>query len=555
MNVCCRRPFFASLAILAAACGLAATRRAAAEPPAKIDMEELARTGSSSWQQWRRSNAQWSVTAVLPSGVTVAMDVIRTPFRQRMILRAETKDRREELVRVIQRDGAWYCQDGGGLSKWRPYELPTESVLFYAMLSRATPTYVDAETVQRLGRVRRIDAGNVGTFMSKLDEASAAAIRGNLVLLEQVLLKNEQNPMAPKLRENIDQLRSFISDGTPIQVDLNTGQIIDMGAERFHTQVTSVKLLKEVDDAVFGVDVPGDPHFWEGARDKTQDPTTSGDVNKLAMIAQFRAYQPELKQYELDGRLVDLNTMRVRRIPYEGPVCAPGCFTQDRKSVVVGGTTANGSVRPFLVNLSTGVNRGLGGQLLDGTSTVAMALAPDGRQIAAITRVVSGREIENRVYLIDLTSGDASPVGSGVDAGAIQWMPDGKHLLVSAPRQEIPENPMINTLGQMNLDGQFTLMRKHAINAQLLPDHRQILYLNDDDHQWYTCDLAGENPTLFAGGFKGYESPAISPDGKQVIWLKPDAGKPTVPVMFSFGHLDGTLMTGEPGTWGLSVWK
>jgi Tol biopolymer transport system component len=207
------------------------------------------------------------------------------------------------------------------------------------------------------------------------------------------------------------------------------------------------------------------------------------------------------------------------------------------------------------VNLSTGVNRALGGQLLDGTSTVAMALSPDGKQIAAITRVVSGREIENRVYLIDLTTGEASPVGSGVDAGSIGWMPEGKFLLVSEPRQEIRDNPIIMTLGRMNLDGQFYTMRKHAVNAQLLPDHKQVLYQSDEDHLWYTCDLAGDNPTLFAGGFKGYDSPAISPDGKQMIWMKQEPGKPTLPVMFTVGQAEGTFMTQEPGTWGLPVWK
>jgi hypothetical protein len=114
---------------------------------------------------------------------------------------------------------------------------------------------------------------------------------------------------------------------------------------------------------------------------------------------------------------------------------------------------------------------------------------------------------------------------------------------------------MITTLGRMNLDGQFIPMRKHAVNAQLLPGHKQILYQSDEDHLWYTCDLAGDNPTLFAGGFKGFESPAISPDGKQMIWLKPDPNKPTVPMIFSFGQTDGIIMTNEPGTWGLPVWK
>lgn len=529
------RTLLAACAVLAAA--VAAARGAAP----KVDVDDLATRGASSAQQWRQSNSRWSVATTLPNAVVATIDVVHAPSRQRMILRVERGDQRQELLRVISRDGYWFVTDAKGQSKWRPYELPTDSVLFYALLSRATPKFVDRESVESLGRLRRVD-GSVATFMSPLDDSTAGTLRTNLANLEQYIVRNPQDPNAPGLREQAAQVRSLLAEGSPTQVDLTSGQIIDQGAERFHTHSTLVASLPFVEERLFDVD----DVKWT---DQSDDPAAPGkDLNKLLMIGSFPGYQPTMREYELDGRLADLSAGRIRRIPYRGPVCSPGCFTRDRKQVIVGGTVPNGSVQPFLIDLSSGSNRALGGPLLEVGSATGATLSPDGQRVAVAHRLPWGKTTEIRIYVIDLSSGDGIGIGDPVDAGFVQWMPDGNQLLVVSKRGETL------TLCTMDLEGHVTPLRKGTAPL-VLPERKQILYQDPDDGLWYLCDLEGKNAALFGNGYKGYGWPAVSPDGQQLLMLQENPPQPNRPVIFPFGQANGQPLSNEPGMWGFPAWR
>jgi hypothetical protein len=532
--------------VLAAGGAAAATR---------VDVEELASKGAASWQQWRQSSSKFSVTTALPNGVVVTMDVEHAPSRQRMVLRVQLGEQRQELERVIARDGCWYVTDARGQTKWRPYELPTDSVLFYAMLSRATPRFVDQENVESMGRARKVE-GTVATFQPPLDDATAGVLRNTLAALDQFIVRNPQDPNTPKLREQATAIRTMLNEGAPVLVDLDTGQIIDQGAERFHTRSTVVTYVP-LDEKIF--DVGGAGATWI---DHADDPTAGRDPNKLLMIGSFPGFQPGMREYELDGRLADLNTGGLRRIPYRGAVCQPGCFTKDRKRVIVCATAANGSVQPVVVDLSTGANRAIGGPLLAVGTTSAATLSPDGQRVAVVHTLPVGKSPEIHVFVIDLAGGgDGVRIGDPVDAPFVQWMPEGERLLVVSRRK--PESPdgeneskekAALTLCTMDLNGRLAPLCKGTAPV-VVPQRKQILYTDLEDGLWHACDLEGKNGGIFASGYKGFDQPTVSPDGQQVLMLQENPPQPNRPVLFRFGDPVGQVLLNDPGTWGVPAWR
>jgi hypothetical protein len=553
------RPLAIALLVLLA-CMMTAGGAIAATP--NVDLDELVAVGAKSWTQWAGANSQWTATGTLPNGVISTLDILRTPTHQRIIFTLQLGEKREEVLRMIVREGTWYVTDAGGRrrSKWRPYEMPTDSVLFYTMLAGSTPAYVDQDSLDSLGRPRRSD-GKIATFTVPLDDTAAIGVRANLASLHEFLVRNPGSPLAAQVRAQAAQISQLVNEGIPTRVDLGTGQIIDLGSDKFRTHLTSPTLLKEVDESEFAIDNVR----WD---DHTSDPL-AGDLNDLLMIGHFPGYQPSMKEFELDGRLMDVRTGQFRRIPFQGPMCMAGCFTKDRRAVIVSGMAPNGALRPYYVNLANGENRALGGRLFDSGFAIGATLSPDGQRIAVIHRGAAGMTMELRLFLIDIATGDATPVGEPRDLGMPQWMPDGKNLLVvnrqppAAPKAEVDaattkpatEPALVPMLSLMDFNGRLTPLRK-GINPVILPIHKQIMYQDIDDQLWHVCDLSGQNDKLYGDGFKGFRFPVPAPDEQRLLIMKQEQDSQVgIPGVFPFGETTGHMLTTVPGLWGIAAWR
>src|SRR5262249_33495954 len=175
------------------------------------------------------------------------------------------------------------------------------------------------------------------------------------------------------------------------------------GTEREVT-IEEFRWLDRVDPQEFSVE----GRRWE---DFTADPT-EGETSELVMIGHNRLWQPGMKTGDTDGRLLDLRTGRYRRIPFRGETSLPGCFLKGGRRVVVPG---HDSVRGLLglseVDLKTGENRRLGGELLDIGFSLMPALSPDGGTVAVLHRGASEGLKQVSVCLVDLKMGGARPLG------------------------------------------------------------------------------------------------------------------------------------------------
>ena len=121
-----------------------------------------------------------------------------------------------------------------------------------------------------------------------------------------------------------------------------------------------------------------DGRNWE---DNTDDPT-AGDLDDLVMIGHSPLWRPGAKT-STDGRLLDLKTGRYRRIPFAGAEVLTGCFLAGRTRVAVTGLDAmgDGALGLYDVDLKTGANRRLGGDVLAGGFTLFPVLSSTARSM------------------------------------------------------------------------------------------------------------------------------------------------------------------------------
>jgi hypothetical protein len=290
--------------------------------------------------------------------------------------------------------------------------------------------------------------------------------------------------------------------------------------------------------------------------DCSDDPTT-GNLDDLVMIAHAPAVHPGDKNYDLDGRLMDVRTGRFRRLPFPGGVVMPSCFLKDRRFVVVTGMDIDtGSLRPFEIDLKTRQCTALGHPVLDSGLTLFADVSPDGKTVVVnhIDAVAKTGLLNSQLFLIDLASGHAQPVGKPIDAAFVKWTADGRHLVMvlrkSKDLNSVPEKLLVT----MDMEGHVTELLR-GDEPTLLADRQTILFQDPDTDLLNTCDLEGKNVKLFANGLKGYGFASPGPDGKRILMMHFIPGALPQPVVLNIGESRGRVVTQVGGLWGYPVWR
>jgi hypothetical protein len=261
------------------------------------------------------------------------------------------------------------------------------------------------------------------------------------------------------------------------------------------------------------------------------------------------SWRPGMAKPEADGRLLDVRTGRHRRIPFRGAVSEPGCLLKDRTGVLVTGLAPEGgALGLYEVDLRTGANRRLGGELLAGGFTLSPALSPDGRTAAVLHQGASQRLLETQVCLVDLGTGDAKPLGNPRDFGPVSWLPDGRGLLTVDRKDVGASKPPLSTISRLDLDGRLTPLREGS-SPVVLGDGKTVLFEDAGSRTWQTCDLGGGDVKPYAGGMNGHTFPAPSPDGRRLLMMHFRQSQAPEPMVFRRGENEGKPATTAPGLW------
>jgi Tol biopolymer transport system component len=512
-------------------------------------LSDLAEAGRATQKRLEQQAAAWSAVFPLAGNNRIVVDILNTPTQRKSVLRIEAQGQQSEVLRIITRDGIWYTTEGNKAGKYRPYEAPFDLATAYFFLTRSDPICLAQTAGLKLGTYKGTRNG-VATYRTPLDERNQRLLQNLLNEYEDLEQRNPQQAAKLSITQPVQRIRDLIENGTPTKVDTKHGIVVQFGAAQQQTELQNFQWLDQVAAAEFNVEGKN----WT---DFTDDPTDK-DNSELLMISHSGTWRPGTKTGDTDGRLIDLKTGRLRRIAFHGAVSSPGCFLGDRRRVVVSGLNAlAGAMGLYEVNLKTGENRQLGGELLASGFTLMPALSPDGQTLAVLHNGASERILQTQLCLVDLRTGSARRLGKPHDMAFVSWLPDGKGLIVTVRESPDPADPSVPktaTIARMDLQGQTTKIRPGTFPL-LLNDGKTILFEDTTSRTWNTCDLDGGNAKLYAGGLAGHGFPSPAPDGKRIIMMHFQSGGAPVPVILPLGESKGEPAVKAPGLWTTPAWR
>ena len=182
-------------------------------------------------------------------------------------------------------------------------------------------------------------------------------------------------------------------------------------------------------------------------------------------------------------------------------------------------------------------------------------LSPDGRTLATMRMLGQGGILDMQMQLIDVETGKSKLLGKPSHIGApFAWLPNGQGLILK--RFDSTSDPNViepRILCRLGLDGKLTDLRR-GDSPVVLHKSNKILF-EDDSGLWHTCELDGTKPEIYADGMKGYGTPALSPDEKQIIFARYEKGKLPRLLVFDWGKTAGKPIPNNEGFIGIPVWR
>ena len=366
-------------------------------------------------------------------------------------------------------------------------------------LLRSEPQYIAVTSPAGLGTYEG-NRNGIATFRAPLPAAQKKQLENMIAEFDRLVQQNGGQGVKAESTKAIDRARDLVAKGISTEIELESGLILEFGTLERRTKVIGFR-WGQVDPKEFATDGPS----WD---DNTDDPT-AGDRQDLIMIGHGGIWRPGMTSHETDGRLLDVRTGRCRRIPFHSTMSLPGCFTKDRSRVVVTGVdAANGVMGLYEIDLKTGANRQLGGDLLASGYSLFPSLSPDGKTVAVLHKGASEqRVLAVQICLVDLATGNARPVGQPQDPGPPSWLPDGKCVLILDRKSIDASKPARSTICRMDLEGRLTPLCAGSFPV-ILADGERILFEDQASRIWKTCDLDGGNVAVYADGMKGCGFPA-----------------------------------------------
>ena len=312
--------------------------------------------------------------------------------------------------------------------------------------------------------------------------------------LEQLRIMAREKP---SISTDIKKLEQTLKDGIPMKVDVKTGVISEITSAQLTRR--STLSFQEIPSGVFDI-----------AGIQWLDRTTEFPLNESTVLMGMNG----------DPVLLSTRTMALRRVPYAGLSCSPGCIMRKKSSVIVSTADSGGVSQLVEINLATRENKLLGAAELAGQ--MCFNPAPAGTQskiIFAAKGSQSGRMDLSQPWLMDLDTGKLQKLGEPFDCVSFSWLQDD-HSVITAKRehQKLSDKTYTAMLCRLDLDGTLTPLCP-GDNPVVLPGLKRILFQDSKTKNWWTCDFEGKNLVPFGDGFSTFSYPATSLDGTQLLML------------------------------------
>lgn len=532
---------------------------ARAQPPATttipaFDAEAIAARGQQSRQRHQDcGQARWIARHQGREGPSYQVEMIETNDMARWSFSVDIDGTKTHLFQIIDREGDWFLKEfGEPIGQYRPYEAPLTVSSGYELLLASYPLF--AENVDALASANAVSTeGDVVTLLFALDDADQSMVRNILKLADDARRVTHGTGQDASIEEKRQVFENLLETGYAIKVDVRTGLIVERWIHDRRIAIDGYVALDEADNSVYSIDAFNAPR-------RTSDPTER-NPDDLIMIQHCGLWRRKTDLKALDGRLLDVKTGELRRIPYEGAYSNGLCFSNDRRRAYILGTNVDDESVFSLaeIDLTTGSNRDLTPDLPLGTIFNSAAVSHDGKTLAVIAantiNVSLVKELfRSKLVLIDLETTESRTVGVPADMTFVNWLPADQGWLLRVRERQLDEGSEEQWICRMSVDGTITKIRR-GDRPQLLPDAKTILFWKPDAKLWYLCDLDGGNERLLADGMPDYNFPAVAPDGKRMIMMRFGGPRGPVPELVTFGNKRGQPITRLPGLWGRPVWR
>jgi WD40-like Beta Propeller Repeat len=520
----------------------------AGEQSSEPNIDELIRAGESTVKRIRSTPASWTVKYRFPSGTPFEVKVVRNGEERAWTFFSKISSQGELAARIVQTGGIWSVMDlDGSRSKWRPYEAELRLPAGYMFLSLSDLRCVVDRKQFDSARFEKRD-GNVVHYRLPLSEKLRRVLQQVINELVEMASKDAALMGRPQFADGLKSSREQLEQGVPLGIDERTGIVVQSQVQGMLVSVEQFEWLDKPPREAF--ELPANAEW----NDETK-PLSASDLSDCLMVGHDSSCR-DPKDLVPDGYLLNLKTGHLRRLPFRGFTSMPGGFLQDRQEVVICGFDTTGEKRAVKVNLLTGENTAVEYGTFEGGPVAMTALSPDGKKIASVHSFSSGKLPDIQIRLIDLQTGESQPLGKPTRIDApLSWLPDGDGLIYKRfVRQDDPKAIEPQIVCRLGLDGKMTDLRAGEWPV-VLRKSRRILYQDEDSRLWYTCELDGTKPELFAGGFKDYRTPAVSPDEKRIVFVRYEKGKTPQLTLFEMGKTEGKPAVQAGGFIGMPVWR
>jgi len=511
-------------------------------------MDALIGAGHQTIKKFRETPATWRVRYQMPNGFMMETKVVRDKDRRAWIFAQILDGRTQVISRLIEREGVWHVIEEGGTAKYRPFEAELHLPGGYLLLSLAEPRWM-LDRNQAASAKFEEQRGNVVSFRLPLPPETRRFLEKSVEGLQQLAKQDPTYAAKPETTKALALMQEQLAKGTPLGVDKTTGMLVECRLRDMLISFEDFRWLNQTSDLDFAL--PKDAKWNDQTR-----PWSGAELNDCVMVGHDPLFRAGGSGPGIDAYLLNVQSGRLRRLPYEGITSMAGCFLKGRREVIVSGFDADGPVGLVKLNLETGINTPVESDLAKGRISLAAELSPDGKKVATMQMSGSGQMTDFQIRIVNVTGGNSRLLGQPERIGApFSWLPDGDGLILKRfERSQDLQGIEPRVLCRMGLDGKIADLRPGDWPL-VLQKTRKILYKDDKSELWHTCELDGTKPQLFADGLQKHGTPAVSPDEKRVIFAQYEKGKLPQLLLYDMGKNQGRPIVKASGFTGTPIWR
>lgn len=510
------------------------------------DPTKLAEVGEASFQRFATNTAVWELKIPLPNNAEISVRCLSSTDGQRWTALSRGNGKTVPLFDIIERNDLWHVREGDKAIKCRPYEATLSFPSAYLFLDAAAPVFVAEPSMLK-------DAKYDGVF----DQAVRYRIEvppDYRQLLEKTLLDSRrigaEKPdfWTNEQRANVAWIEAALAKGVPIEIDRETALIRTRVEQNLRLEITRFEWLPKVPANALKL-----PEIdWKDA----SQPLADDDWSEVVVVAHDSWSGKTSRKASPDSHFFNLKTGEMRRVPFTGKASIPLGFLADRTEALFFGYSVSEGPEVVLIDATAGECSSLEIEGLAGAVPINGAISHDKKQLALVTMSGKGRLLDLQIYLVDLDSMAAKPLGiPSRIGGPIGWLPDGTGLVLKRIGEPSGDGQIEKRiLCRMAMDGTLTDLREGG-TPTVLPKSKRILFEDTASREWFTCDFDGLNSRKFGHGMSGFGAPAVSPDEKEILWVKYQSDSPPRVHRFKFEAAEGKPISDAPGFFALPFWR